>query len=95
MVAADKAMRRDGRFLELLGTYDPLTNPATVKLDLERVKYWIGVGAETSDSAASIIDTQLPGYLGELTKKQEAKIVSRRRARKQRAKARAKTAKKA
>jgi small subunit ribosomal protein S16 len=45
IVAADSESPRDGRFLEKLGTYNPLQDPAQVDLDADRVKYWIGQGA--------------------------------------------------
>lgn len=55
LVAADKRFPRDGRFLEILGTYDPQKGikGATVKLD--RVNAWIAQGAKPSDTVASII----------------------------------------
>jgi len=54
-VAADRRFARDGRFLEQLGTYDPMKNPAEIHLKGDRVDYWIGVGAQPSDTAASLI----------------------------------------
>lgn len=85
IVAADKAMRRDGRYLELLGTVNPAHDPITVNLKEERVKYWISVGAYPSDTVKSIIDGKLPGYLDEVYKKRLDKIQARRKARKARA----------
>lgn len=55
IVAADSESPRDGRFLEKLGTYNPLQNPAQVDLNVERVKYWIGQGAEPTDTVKSIL----------------------------------------
>ena len=55
IVAADNDSPRDGRFLEKLGTYNPLQNPAKVELDAERVKYWIGQGATPTDTVKSIL----------------------------------------
>jgi small subunit ribosomal protein S16 len=55
IVAADNDSPRDGRFLEKLGTYNPLQNPAQVILDAERVKYWIGQGATPSDTVKTIL----------------------------------------
>ena len=55
IVAANSRDRRDGRHLEILGFYDPMTNPANVKLDLARVDYWIGVGAQPTDTVQHII----------------------------------------
>ena len=54
IVAADSSSPRDGRFIELLGTYDPLTEPEKVTLKPERVKYWLGEGAKPSDTVNSI-----------------------------------------
>ncbi|WP_319408204.1 30S ribosomal protein S16 [uncultured Desulfosarcina sp.] len=55
IVAADNDSPRDGRFLEKLGTYNPLQDPAQVILDAERVKYWIGQGATPSDTVKTIL----------------------------------------
>lgn len=55
VVAADQRARRDGRFIELLGTYNPLTEPPTIRLKGDRVKYWLGVGAQPSETAAWLI----------------------------------------
>ncbi len=43
---------------ELVGTYDPLKKPAELKLDAERIKYWLGVGAQPSDTVRSFIRSQ-------------------------------------
>jgi small subunit ribosomal protein S16 len=55
IVAADNDSPRDGRYLERLGTYNPLKDPAQVDLDAERVKYWIGKGAVPTDTVRSIL----------------------------------------
>lgn len=55
IVAADSDSPRDGRFLEKLGTYNPLQDPAQVVLDADRVKYWIGQGATPSDTVKTIL----------------------------------------
>ncbi len=55
VVAADSRAPRDGRHIEVLGYYNPMPDPVEVKLDLERVDYWIGVGASPSDKVASLI----------------------------------------
>jgi small subunit ribosomal protein S16 len=55
LVAADSRMPRDGRFLESLGYYNPLTDPATIKLDLEKVKKWLDKGALPSPTAKSLL----------------------------------------
>jgi small subunit ribosomal protein S16 len=55
IVVADKAAPRDGRFLETIGHYDPLTEPATVEVQVERARHWIGVGATPSDTVKSLL----------------------------------------
>ncbi len=55
LVIADGRAPRDGRFIEDLGTYNPLTNPATININFERALYWVEVGATPSDTARSIL----------------------------------------
>jgi small subunit ribosomal protein S16 len=55
IVAADSESPRDGRFLERLGTYNPLQDPAAVVLNEDRIKYWIGQGATPRDTVQSIL----------------------------------------
>lgn len=55
VVVADSQAWRDGRFVEILGHYDPRKNPAVVKIDVERAKYWIGKGAQASDTVRSLL----------------------------------------
>ena len=56
LVAADHKMRRDGgRFIEKLGTYDPHTEPSTVELKEERIRYWYEKGAQLSDTVAKLL----------------------------------------
>jgi small subunit ribosomal protein S16 len=55
IVAADSESPRDGRFLEKLGTYNPLQDPVEVVLNTDRVKYWIGQGATPTDTVRSIL----------------------------------------
>lgn len=86
LVAADSEMRRDGRFLELLGTVDPLIDPPRVLIKEDRVKYWVGVGAQPSDTVASIIDREFPGYLSTIEDARKEKIRSQRSRRKERGK---------
>ena len=47
--------RRRGRFIEEIGTYDPLTEPATIKIDMERAKYWIANGAQPTDTVRGLL----------------------------------------
>ena len=55
IVACDGRSPRDGKFLEELGTYQPLKEGANFTLDLERAQYWLGVGAQPSNTVASFI----------------------------------------
>lgn len=58
IVAADEQSPRDGRFLETLGTYNPLTEPAAVVLQSERVQYWMEQGAQPTTTVKSIFKKQ-------------------------------------
>lgn len=58
VVVIDKRRPRNGRFVEVVGTYDPLKNPAEVKLDGERIQYWLGRGAQPSDTVRSFLRNQ-------------------------------------
>lgn len=55
VVAIDSRRPRDGRALEILGFYDPLTEPATVKIDATRYDAWVAQGARPSDTVAKLI----------------------------------------
>ncbi len=55
LVVADARSPRDGRFIEQLGYYDPLTEPATVKIDEDKVVQWLSWGAQPSESAKSLL----------------------------------------
>jgi small subunit ribosomal protein S16 len=55
IVAADSDSPRDGRFLEKLGTYNPLQDPAQVILNMDRVKYWIDKGATPTDTVKTLL----------------------------------------
>ena len=58
VVVADSREPRDGRFVEVLGHYDPRKDPAIVKIDAERTEYWIGKGAQPSDTVRSLLKQQ-------------------------------------
>lgn len=58
IVVADSRAPRDGRFIEKLGTYNPNTNPATVELNFESAVKWVGVGAQPTDTARSILSKE-------------------------------------
>lgn len=56
LVAADSRAPRDGRFIEILGRYNPRTEPSTIEIDLEKVDAWIAKGAQMSETAAKIVE---------------------------------------
>ena len=64
IVVADSRSRRDGRFIEKLGTYNPITNPATIDLDVDSAVTWLNNGAQPTDTARAILS-----YKGVLYKK--------------------------
>jgi small subunit ribosomal protein S16 len=55
LVAADERSPRDGKFIEAVGLYNPLTNPHTLDLKEERILYWLGVGAQPTDTVKSLL----------------------------------------
>ncbi len=55
VVVADSRFPRDGRFIEEIGYYNPLTDPAEVKVDAEAVKKWIANGAQPTDTVKSLL----------------------------------------
>lgn len=64
IVVADSRARRDGKFIEKLGTYNPITNPATIELDVDGAVKWLNNGAQPTDTARAILS-----YKGALYKK--------------------------
>jgi small subunit ribosomal protein S16 len=54
IVVTDSRKRRDSGFKEIVGYYNPLTEPTTVEMDLDRVNYWLSVGAKMSDRVAKL-----------------------------------------
>ncbi|MBQ6972390.1 MAG: 30S ribosomal protein S16 [Synergistaceae bacterium] len=58
LVVADERSPRDGKFIELIGTYNPMTDPATVSIDEERALYWLKNGALPSDTARGLLKKQ-------------------------------------
>ncbi|MDR1020611.1 MAG: 30S ribosomal protein S16 [Synergistaceae bacterium] len=55
LVVADSRSPRDGRFIEMIGTYNPMTDPADVKVDEARALHWLEVGATPSDTARALL----------------------------------------
>ena len=59
IVVTKKRSKRDGRFVESVGYYDPCRNPADVKINQERVNYWLQRGAQPSDTVRSLINRKV------------------------------------
>lgn len=55
VVVADSRYPRDGRFIEEIGTYDPCTDPATIKIDLDRADAWIKTGAQPTETVRALL----------------------------------------
>ena len=55
VVVADSRYPRDGRFIEEIGTYNPLTDPATINIDTDLAKKWIGNGAQPTDTVKALL----------------------------------------
>jgi small subunit ribosomal protein S16 len=55
IVAADSRSPRDGAFIESVGFYDPITDPATINVNLDRARHWISNGAQPTDTVRSIL----------------------------------------
>ena len=74
IVVADGRSPRDGKFIEQLGTYQPLKKGDNFTLDLERAKYWLSKGAQPSETVASLID-----FLDRTREQSNQQFIERRR----------------
>lgn len=95
VVVAHSTSPRDGRYIEQIGTYDPMLkkdNPDRIKLDAERCKYWLSVGAQPTDRVARFLD--VAGLAARTTKNNPDKAAPKKKAQ-ERAKAAAEKAAKA
>ncbi|RJQ20014.1 MAG: 30S ribosomal protein S16 [Nitrospiraceae bacterium] len=55
VIVTDSKERRDGPFLEIIGTYDPLKNPSEIKINTDRAKYWLGCGAQPTSVVKKLL----------------------------------------
>ena len=55
IIVADSRSPRDGRFIDEIGTYDPLTNPSTIKIDAEKAQKWLSNGAQPTDTVKALL----------------------------------------
>ena len=76
VVVADSRMPRDGRYIELVGRYNPLTNPKTIEINLDKVDEWIGKGAQMSNAVEHLVAIVREGE----PVKQEKKKISKKAA---------------
>lgn len=58
LVVADSRAPRDGKFIELIGTYNPMLDPAAITINEDRALYWLGKGASPSDTARGLLKKQ-------------------------------------
>ena len=63
IVVADSESPRDGKFLDIVGTYDPMQNPAAVKIDNEKLDTWMKKGAKPTETVESLIKKHVPGVV--------------------------------
>ena len=55
VIVADSRSPRDGRFIDTIGTYNPLTNPVEIKIDAEKAKKWLGNGAQPTETVKALL----------------------------------------
>ncbi|MBX7138509.1 MAG: 30S ribosomal protein S16 [Oligoflexia bacterium] len=84
IVAAEKGMKRDGRFLEILGVYQPKLKTPKLTMKEDRVKHWIERGAKPSELVRDLIIKSIPGYYEAREKNKLSKLQTARKKRKQR-----------
>ena len=61
VVVADSRSPRDGRFIDIVGRYNPQTHPSTIELDADKIKDWLSKGAQPTESVAKLLKTQKIG----------------------------------
>ena len=81
VVVADGRSRRDGRFLEIIGRYDPRTDPSTVELDVDKVDAWVAKGAQPTEAVVKLVaiargEKIAPTDEGKVSKKAQAKAAA-------------------
>lgn len=86
IVASERGTKRDGKFIEIVGTYNPLNDPAEINVKEDRVKHWIDNGAQPTRIVADIIKKSIPGFLEGVTEARTKKVQARRKKRKAAAK---------
>lgn len=85
LVATEKTSRRDGRFIEIVGYLNPLTEPPTLSLKEDRIRRWISYGAKASGTARELLKKAFPNMIEERENSKRRKLQANRRVRKERA----------
>jgi small subunit ribosomal protein S16 len=60
VVVIEKERARDGRFLEILGHYNPIADPVDIQVNRDRIQYWIGKGAQPSNTVSRLLSREAP-----------------------------------
>jgi small subunit ribosomal protein S16 len=60
VIVTDSRVARDGSFVEIVGHYNPRTKPAKVQIDRDRIEYWVGKGAQVSDTVRTLLKRHTP-----------------------------------
>ena len=76
IVVADSRFATSGRIIEQIGTMDPMTDPATIKLDVEKAQDWIKKGAKPTDTVKALIEKAAPAKKVEKAKKEEKAVAT-------------------
>ena len=82
IVVTDSRNPRDGKYVEKLGWYNPFAKENNYQLDVDRVQYWLSMGAQISDRVKTLVKKASPEVIRELVKKEENKRVKARLSRK-------------
>jgi small subunit ribosomal protein S16 len=85
IVVADGRSRRDGRFIEIIGRYDPRTEPSTVELDIDKVEAWVAKGAQPTEAVVKLVaiakgEKTAPAAEEKVSKKAQAKAAAEAKA---------------
>lgn len=94
IVASEHSNRRDGKFIEVVGYLNTMSEPAIVRLHEDKIRRWIGNGAKVSQVVRSLLVKNMPGLVEAREKHQREKILDARRKRKARLSSKGKSAKK-
>lgn len=77
IVVADSRAPRDGKFIEEIGYYNPISQPKVFKVDNERVEYWLGVGAKPTETVARLLKTDFESLAVKVAEKKKAQAEKR------------------